>query len=75
MFCLIKNPVLLKTLKAQLTDLDFSDEFFQKSFWKINTNQSLKQQIFLFLFLTGYEKKPNIKKSPYLQRPKQERNV
>ena len=35
MFCLIKNPILIKDFRAQLTDLDFGDAFFQKSFWKI----------------------------------------
>ena len=35
MFCLIKNPTLIKDFKETLTDLDFSDEFFQKSLWKI----------------------------------------
>ena len=35
MFCLIKNPTFIKDFKETLTDLDFSDEFFQKSLWKI----------------------------------------
>ena len=35
MFCLIKNPFLIEDFRAQLIDLDFRDEFFQKSFWKI----------------------------------------
>ena len=35
MFCLIKNPIFIKDLKTQLTNIDFSDEFFLKSIWKI----------------------------------------
>ena len=35
MFCLIKNPTFIKDFKETLTDLGFSDKFFQKSLWKI----------------------------------------
>ena len=35
MFCLIKNPQFVKDFKEDLSNLEFSDEFFQKSFWKI----------------------------------------
>ncbi len=35
MFCLVKNPNLLRDLKAELTDIDFRDEFFQRSYWRI----------------------------------------
>ncbi len=39
MFCLIKNLVFINDFRAQLIDLDFKDEFFQKSFWKIQHKQ------------------------------------
>ena len=57
MFCLIKNPTFIKDFKETLTDLDFSDEFFQKSLWKINTNRSPKQQRYVFLFPHRLRKK------------------
>ena len=39
MFCLIKNPTFIHNFKAQLNDIGFSDEFFQKSLWKIQHQQ------------------------------------
>ena len=48
MFCLIKNPVLIEDFRAQLTDLDFRDEFFQKSFWKIQHEKPFSNQRDIF---------------------------
>ncbi len=62
MFCLIKNPILIKDFRAQLTDLDFSDAFFQKSFWKIQ-HESLPNSadIFNSISAQAIQKNPPLK--------------
>jgi hypothetical protein len=62
MFCLIKNPVFIKEFKAQLTGLDFSDEFFQKSFWQIRHEQlSNSSDIFNLISDQATQKNPPLK--------------
>ena len=62
MFCLIKNPILIKNFRAQLTDLDFGDAFFQKSFWKIQ-HESLPNStdIFNSISAQAIQKNPPLK--------------
>ena len=62
MFCLIKNPMLIKDFRAQLSDLDFSDAFFQKSFWKIQ-HESLPNStdIFNSISAQAIQKNPPLK--------------
>ena len=58
-FCLIKNPIFIQDFKAQLTDLDFRDEFFQKSFWKIqHESSSGSNKIFSEVFAKAVQKNP-----------------
>ena len=62
MFCLIKNPIFIKDFKAQLTDIDFSDEFFQKSFWQIQHEQlSNSTDIFNLISDQATQKNPPLK--------------
>ena len=62
MFCLIKNPTFIKDFKETLTDLDFSDEFFQKSFWKIQHEPFSKTtEIFISISSQATKKNPTLK--------------
>ena len=62
MFCLIKNPILIKDFKSQLTDIEFSDEFFQKSFWQIQHEQlSNSTDIFNSISNQATQKNPPLK--------------
>ena len=62
MFCLIKNPNLIKEFRETLTDLDFSDEFFQKSFWKIQHEPFSKTtEIFISISSQATKKNPTLK--------------
>ena len=62
MFCLIKNPSFIRDFKAQLTDIDFSDEFFQKSFWQIRHEQlSNSSDIFNLISDQATQKNPPLK--------------
>ncbi len=62
MFCLIKNPSFIEDFKAHLTDIDFSDEFFQKSFWQIRHQQlSNSSDIFNLISDQATQKNPPLK--------------
>ena len=62
MFCLIKNPKFIKDLKAQLTDIDFSNEFFRKSLWQIQHEQlSNSTDIFSLISDQATQKNPPLK--------------
>ena len=62
MFCLIKNPTFIKDFKETLTDLDFSDEFFQKSLWKIQHELfSETTEIFISISSQATKKNPTLK--------------
>ena len=62
MFCLIKNPTFIKDFKETLTDLDFSDEFFQKSLWKIQHEPfSETTEIFISISSQATKKNPTLK--------------
>ena len=62
MFCLIKNPVLIEDFRAQLIDLDFRDEFFQKSFWKIQHEKpSGSSELFNAVSAKAIQKNPPLK--------------
>ena len=62
MFCLIKNPNLIKEFRETLTDLDFSDEFFQKSLWKIQHEPfSETTEIFISISSQATKKNPTLK--------------
>ena len=62
MFCLIKNPTLIKDFKETLTDLDFSDEFFQKSLWKIQHEPFSKTtEICISISSQATKKNPTLK--------------
>ena len=62
MFCLIKNPTLIKDFKETLTDLDFSDEFFQKSLWKIQHEPFSKtKEICISISSQATKKNPTLK--------------
>ncbi len=63
MFCLIKNPIFIKDFKVQLTDIDFSDEFFLKSIWKIQHEPiSNSSDIFDSISDHAMKKNPSLKK-------------
>ena len=62
MFCLIKNPIFVQDFRAQLTDLDFRDKFFQKSFWKIqHESSSGSSEIFNAVSAQAIQKNPPLK--------------
>ena len=62
MFCLIKNPVFIVDFRAKLTGLDFRDEFFQKSFWKIqHESPSSSSEIFNSVSAQAMQKNPPLK--------------
>ena len=62
MFCLIKNPTFIKDFKETLTDLDFSDEFFQKSLWKIQHEPLSKTtEICISISSKATKKNPTLK--------------
>ena len=62
MFCLIKNPTFIKDFKETLTDLDFSDEFFQKSLWKIQHEPFSKTtEVFISISSQATKKNPTLK--------------
>ena len=62
MFCLIKNPTLIKDFKETLTDLEFSDEFFQKSLWKIQHEPFSKTtEICISISSQATKKNPTLK--------------
>ena len=62
MFCLIKNPTLIEDFKETLTDLDFSDEFFQKSLWKIQHEPFSKTtEICISISSQATKKNPTLK--------------
>ena len=62
MFCLIKNPTFIKDFKEKLTDLDFSDEFFKKSFWKIQHETFSKTtELFNSISSQATKKNPTLK--------------
>ena len=62
MFCLIKNPTFIEEFKEKLTDLDFSNEFFKKSFWKIQHEPlSKKTEIFFSISSQATQKNPTLK--------------
>ncbi len=62
MFCLIKNPTFIKDFRESLTDLDFSDEFFQKSLWKIQHEPFSKTtEIFISISSEATKKNPTLK--------------
>ena len=62
MFCLIKNPTFIKDFKETLTDLDFSDEFFQKSLWKIQHEPFSKTtEICISISSQATKKNPTLK--------------
>ena len=62
MFCLIKNPTFIKDFKEMLTDLDFSDEFFQKSLWKIQHEPLSKTtEICISISSQATKKNPTLK--------------
>ncbi len=58
MFCLIKNPTFIKDFRDALTDLDFSDEFFQKSLWKIQ-HESFSKKTEIFISVSSHATKKN----------------
>ena len=60
--CLIKNPNLINDFKETLTDLDFSDEFFQKSLWKIQHEPFSKTtEICISISSQATKKNPTLK--------------
>ena len=62
MFCLIKNPAFINEFKAELTDIEFSDEFFEKSFWKIQHEPvSNLTDIFYSISVLAIQKNPPLK--------------
>ena len=62
MFCLIKNPVLIEDFRAKLINLDFRDEFFQKSFWKIQHEKSSgSSELFNAVSAKAIQKNPSLK--------------
>ena len=62
MFCLIKNPTFIKDFKETLTDLDLSDEFFQKSLWKIQHEPFSKTtEICISISSQATKKNPTLK--------------
>ena len=62
MFCLIKNLVFINDFRAQLIDLDFKDEFFQKSFWKIQHKQhSSSSELVNAVYAQATQKNPALK--------------
>ena len=62
MFCLIKNPIFIDDFRAKLTDLDFRDEFFQKSFWKIqHESLSSSSEVFNSVSAKAMQKNPPLK--------------
>ena len=62
MFCLIKNPTFIKDFKETLTGLDFSDEFFQKSLWKIQHEPFSKTtEICISISSQATKKNPTLK--------------
>jgi len=62
MFCLIKNPTFIKDFKETLTDLGFSDEFFQKSLWKIQHEPFSKTtEICISISSQATKKNPTLK--------------
>ena len=62
MFCLIKNPTFIKDFKETLTDLDFSDEFFQKSLWRIQHEPFSKTtEICISISSQATKKNPTLK--------------
>ncbi len=61
-FCLIKNPIFIENLKTQLVDIDFIDEFFQKSFWKIQHKQlSSSSDVLNSISDRAIQKNPSLK--------------
>ena len=72
MFCLIKNPTFIKDFKETLTDLDFSDEFFQKSLWKIQHEPFSKTIEICISISSQATKKPNVKNHLIYNDQKQE---
>lgn len=62
MFCLIKNPTFIDDFRAELTNLDFRNEFFQKSFWKIQHEpRSSSSEIFNSVSAQAMQKNPPLK--------------
>ena len=62
MFCLIKNPSFINEFKTELTDIDFCDEFFEKSFWKIQHEPlSSLMDIFYSISALATQKNPSLK--------------
>ena len=62
MFCLIKNPTFIKDFKETLTDLGFSDKFFQKSLWKIQHEPFSKTtEICISISSQATKKNPTLK--------------
>ena len=62
MFCLIKNPTFIHDFGQELADLEFSDEFFQKSFWKIlHEPPSETSEIFISISAQATKKNPSLK--------------
>ena len=62
MFCLIKNPTFINEFKAELTNIDFSDEFFEKSLWKIQHEPlSTLTDIFYSISALATQKNPPLK--------------
>ncbi len=61
-FCLIKNPTFIQDFKEALADLDFSNEFFQKSLWKIQHEPFSKiTDIFISISSNATKKNPSLK--------------
>ena len=62
MFCLIKNPSFINEFKTELTHIDFCDEFFEKSFWKIQHEPlSSLMDIFYSISALATQKNPPLK--------------
>ena len=62
MFCLIKNPIFINEFKTKLTELDFRDKFFQKSFWKIQHEpRSSSSEVFNSVSALAMQKNPPLK--------------
>ena len=62
MYCLTKNPVFINDFRAQLINLDFRNEFFQKSFWKIQHEQlSSSSELVNAISAQAIQKNPALK--------------
>ena len=60
-FCLAKNPEIIKELKDKLIEIDFKNQFFKKSFWQIKHEDKPSTEISLDQIVhQSLQKNPNL---------------